>query len=100
MLVKRSYRFPHTGRCQSGVDRLELFAEVFLLEALRRIHLLRQFAIPMAPFEVGAAVSQRVPAGLVASPVRHGDGLSDHVEVWESIDIVIAPGGRWLGVEE
>jgi hypothetical protein len=54
----------------------------------------------MAPFEAGAAVYQRVPAGLEASLVHHGDDLSDHAEVWGSIDIILVPGGRWLGVEE
>ncbi len=74
--------------------------EVFRLGELCRIHLLRQFAIPMAPFEAGAAVCRTVPACLDGSIVRHGDGLSDHAGVWGSIDIIMAPGGRGLGVEE
>jgi hypothetical protein len=54
----------------------------------------------MAPFEAGAAVCRTVPACLDGSIVRHGDGLSDHAGVWGSIDIIMAPGGRGLGVEE
>jgi hypothetical protein len=100
MLVRGSHHFPDGGQCQLGIDGLELCVEVFRLGELRRIHLLQQFAIPMASFDAGAAVCQRVPAGLEASIVRHGDRLSDHAEVWGSIDIILAPGGRWLGVEE
>jgi hypothetical protein len=100
MLVKTPHHFPDGGGCQLGVGDLELFVEVFCLGELRRIHLLRQFDIPMEPFEAGAALCQRVPAALEASIVRHGDGLSDHVEVSGSIDIMPTLVGRCLRVEE
>jgi hypothetical protein len=99
-MLRGSHHFPDGGRCQLGFDGLELFVEVFRLGELRRIHRLRQFGILMAPFEAGVAVCQRVPTGLEARLVRHGGDLSDHAEVWGSIDRILAPGGRRLGVEE
>ena len=71
-----------------------LYVEVFQLEGLREIHLLQQFAIPMAPSEAEAAVRQRKPFGLEVKLVHHGDGLSGHAEDLGNIDITLALGGQ------